>query len=432
VEPEELRPQTAEVGPRVSSERARTASDHRLIKQTCFYCTGRRRIPGLLTVSQACVQFEPDPRVQEVQDRGIGAFQAFIEMVDIIECGAVTVPAEEVGDDEHQDVSFLQLHLRPRRAPEASGGRPRSNSLPSPPRSALRAVVFKMSSREILYEVASLVIEFIDHFRDGPPPARTLTSVPFCVSVDRIDSVMTQSPRSSQQDDIVRVESAERVGNGRFSIRRLPNGGRVEELSLGDFTRTQICYPADHSDTLCMCLELAQELSFSLPLSLRFQQLECVYAPRLHGISLQTFYRQFEQKPGPSVMLVIDTEGHVFGAFASESWRGAGKFYGTGESFVFSFGYVDLVPKAGVGLRPRAQELTCQAFPWTSRNSFLMFSDDSVLAMGGGGKNALTIDGDFLRGTSNPCSTFESPTLSSSEEFVIRAIEFWGFKEADD
>ena len=38
---------------------------------------------------------------------------------------------------------------------------------------------------------------------------------------------------------------------------------------------------------------------------------------------------------GASVLVVRDTQQHVFGCFTSESWRVAPRYYGTGESFVF-------------------------------------------------------------------------------------------------
>ena len=38
---------------------------------------------------------------------------------------------------------------------------------------------------------------------------------------------------------------------------------------------------------------------------------------------------------GASVLVVRDTQQHVFGCFTSESWRVAPRYYGTGESFIF-------------------------------------------------------------------------------------------------
>ncbi len=35
------------------------------------------------------------------------------------------------------------------------------------------------------------------------------------------------------------------------------------------------------------------------------------------------------------MLVVRDTQQHVFGCFTSESWRVAPRYYGNGESFVF-------------------------------------------------------------------------------------------------
>ena len=35
------------------------------------------------------------------------------------------------------------------------------------------------------------------------------------------------------------------------------------------------------------------------------------------------------------MLVVRDTQQHIFGCFTSESWRVAPRYYGTGESFIF-------------------------------------------------------------------------------------------------
>lgn len=40
-------------------------------------------------------------------------------------------------------------------------------------------------------------------------------------------------------------------------------------------------------------------------------------------------------KCGPSILVIRDRAGHVFGCFCAEPWRVAPRYYGTGESFVF-------------------------------------------------------------------------------------------------
>ena len=50
------------------------------------------------------------------------------------------------------------------------------------------------------------------------------------------------------------------------------------------------------------------------------------------------------------MLVVRDTQQHIFGCFTSESWRVAPRYYGTGESFVFQT-QVCLLYQAFQGLR---------------------------------------------------------------------------------
>ena len=64
---------------------------------------------------------------------------------------------------------------------------------------------------------------------------------------------------------------------------------------------------------------------------------ELTYSPLKHGTSLKTLYRNVNDR-GPNIILVKDEANYVFGAFCSSSWKAdARTFYGTGESFLFSF-----------------------------------------------------------------------------------------------
>jgi hypothetical protein len=45
------------------------------------------------------------------------------------------------------------------------------------------------------------------------------------------------------------------------------------------------------------------------------------------------------EKVAPSLLLVRDAGGAVFGAYVTDAWRYAPRFYGTGESYVFQVGF---------------------------------------------------------------------------------------------
>jgi hypothetical protein len=75
-------------------------------------------------------------------------------------------------------------------------------------------------------------------------------------------------------------------------------------------------------------------LAAALPARYQSRDWSLLYSTSRHGISLQTLYRRCAAS-SPSVLLVRDAGGYVFGAFCAEAWRPAARFFGTGETFVF-------------------------------------------------------------------------------------------------
>ena len=80
--------------------------------------------------------------------------------------------------------------------------------------------------------------------------------------------------------------------------------------------------------------ELVRCLTSAIPPRFRHSQWSLVYSTEKHGISLQTLYRK-AANISPTVLIIKDTSDFVFGAYCSEAWRTAPRFYGTGETFVF-------------------------------------------------------------------------------------------------
>uniref|UniRef100_A0A7N5JNW4 Oxidation resistance protein 1 n=1 Tax=Ailuropoda melanoleuca TaxID=9646 RepID=A0A7N5JNW4_AILME len=62
-----------------------------------------------------------------------------------------------------------------------------------------------------------------------------------------------------------------------------------------------------------------------------------VYGTGKHGTSLKTLYRTMTGLDTPVLMVIKDSDGQVFGALASEPFKVSDGFYGTGETFVFTF-----------------------------------------------------------------------------------------------
>ncbi|XP_047663025.1 TLD domain-containing protein 2-like isoform X2 [Tachysurus fulvidraco] len=151
-----------------------------------------------------------------------------------------------------------------------------------------------------------------------------------------------------------------------------------------------------------------QQLSCSFPARLRLCEWMLAYRTQSHGSSLRTLYRTTDKLDTCMIVLVKDTYGQVFGAVCSAPLRVSSTYYGTGQTFLFSFS-------------PHLQVYT-----WTGLNSyFIKGSVDSLLFGGGLGQFGLWLHSDLVRGRSQRCETFNNDVLSSEEDFIISELEVW-------
>lgn len=135
------------------------------------------------------------------------------------------------------------------------------------------------------------------------------------------------------------------------------------------------------------------------------------YSTSKHGMSIKSLYRAMQAQDSPVLMVIKDSDGQLFGALASEPFKVSDSFYGTGETFVFTF-----CPEFEV-------------FKWTGDNMFFMKGDmDSLAFGGGGGEFGLWLDGDLYHGRTHSCKTFGNPMLSKTEDFYVQDIEIWAFE----
>eukprot|EP00923_Selenidium_pygospionis_P037581 GHVN01065865.1.p1 GENE.GHVN01065865.1~~GHVN01065865.1.p1 ORF type:complete len:1126 (-),score=204.26 GHVN01065865.1:1383-4760(-) len=202
--------------------------------------------------------------------------------------------------------------------------------------------------------------------------------------------------------------------------------------------------------------EIVSQILQHLPATVSIRPWRLVFCSLLHGVSFQSFYRLVEDR-APCVLVVRDSAGVVFGGFSFEAFHSSSKFYGSGGNFVFTF-LEDETPKStdkrsngsldvdgdddtGDAVDAFEQKVASlcsssevgrmsypaaiRVFHWSRRNQFMTFSDRQSIALGGGGSFALTIDKDFLRGSSSPCTTFNSPCLASKPDFIVKNFQVW-------
>jgi len=153
------------------------------------------------------------------------------------------------------------------------------------------------------------------------------------------------------------------------------------------------------------------KLHADLPRKLKSRKMELLYCSDEHGFSSKTLFRQAREM-GPAVLVIQDQTGCVFGGFASEYWRPEKTYFGTGESFVFTF-------------HPHYRK-----FAWKKdTNDFFLFADQKGLGMGGGGEGyAFWIDSTFKFGSSHKSATFGNFELADEAEFICFKVELWGFE----
>ncbi|XP_078094282.1 nuclear receptor coactivator 7-like isoform X2 [Mustelus asterias] len=135
------------------------------------------------------------------------------------------------------------------------------------------------------------------------------------------------------------------------------------------------------------------------------------YSTSLHGFSLKTLYRRVANTDSPVLLVLKDTHNQVFGALTSHPPRPSDRFYGTGETFLYTF------------------SLDFKIFRWSGANSFFIKGSSDSLAIGGGsGHFGLWLDEDLNHGRSNPCETFNNIVLSKNEDFKVQDLEVWTFR----
>eukprot|EP00944_MAST-04C_sp_MAST-4C-sp1_P008864 g8864.t1 len=136
-----------------------------------------------------------------------------------------------------------------------------------------------------------------------------------------------------------------------------------------------------------------------------------IYSSQRDGYSLQTCLGLSKNRSGPSLLVIKDNLGYIFGAFVSETIEKRDGYYGTGETFVATF-------------FPRYK-----AYFWADRSNqeFIVCENGDYLAFGGGGNFALHLDKYFKNGMSESSKTFNNAPLSKNPNFKCIEVELWGF-----
>jgi len=140
----------------------------------------------------------------------------------------------------------------------------------------------------------------------------------------------------------------------------------------------------------------------------------------VHGESFAKFTGSIMNQ-GPSIIIVWDDSGNIFGGYASDSWKMGPKFYGKADSFLFH-----LHPKMNI----------YDSTPFNTNYQYFNLKQKTMpngLGMGGQLEYfGFWIDSEFgLVKTSPTCSTYHSAPLGQPEGKIVK-LEVIGIGELDE
>lgn len=226
------------------------------------------------------------------------------------------------------------------------------------------------------------------------------------VKEDSIVEDKSKYNKNKIYDDVqseTETKSNMKSGNGKVSLNKNPS----ISISLPSFSPFR---SGDKSNIISDTQAIM--ISRLLPPIIRMREWERLYSVDVDGVSLNTFFANCNSHTA-TILLIQDTEGWKFGWYAASDWEINRYFYGTGESFLFTFENTDEQMKR---------------YKWSGMNDNIQYSDKKSIAMGGdGGSHALYLRNYFKNGYSHKCGTFGNDVLSSTEDFEVVKFEVWGF-----
>ncbi|KAG5899547.1 hypothetical protein JTB14_008233 [Gonioctena quinquepunctata] len=144
-----------------------------------------------------------------------------------------------------------------------------------------------------------------------------------------------------------------------------------------------------------------------------------LFSSEIHGESFSTLIGRIVNQ-GPSVLILEDKNGYMFGSFAPANWDLSPKFFGDDSSFLFT-------------LAPRMR-----VYPSTGYNQHFQYLNSNQQTMpnglGMGGQHGywgLWIDSEYGNGhTSQTCTTYTGyQQMSHLKEFTFRHLEVWSLDQ---
>ena len=231
------------------------------------------------------------------------------------------------------------------------------------------------------------------------------------------------------------------------------NEEESDELALSNYI-----LPDLHGKSDILTPMHIRELSTFMPARAEGYAWTLAFTTTTMGFSLKSLYRSLSRYEGPVLLIIQDNENVVFGAFSSCSLNPSESFYGTGETYLFTFKQsaqqkssiqqAQLVSSPAISLAASSESKSTieinqdttniknvaasagqfKRFPWTGDNLYFIKGNSDSLAFGAGeGNFGLWLDEDLYHGSTHSCKTFNNEPLTNREDFFVCTLECWCF-----
>ncbi|KAH9611286.1 hypothetical protein KSS87_015164 [Heliosperma pusillum] len=190
----------------------------------------------------------------------------------------------------------------------------------------------------------------------------------------------------------------------------------VVQWSVGEgFQVPRLLYPESYGSNILLKVEYAWLLG-GLLTQPELEEWKLLYHSSFHGQSFNTFLGNVSNDEGPTLLIIKDKEGYLYGGYASQPWEKHSDFYGDMKCFLFQ-----LHPKVYM-YRPTGANTNLQ---WCAVN-YCSESIPNGIGLGGRVNHfGLFVSASFDTGQTFECTTFGSPCLSKSNRICPEVIECW-------
>jgi len=184
---------------------------------------------------------------------------------------------------------------------------------------------------------------------------------------------------------------------------------RRRSLEIGSTRRQSLSLPMFIKSPCILEQSQLREATKGVPRHVPTSQMHMIYSTFSDKRSFKVLYKRVV-KASSTLLVIRERSGNIFGAFVNEPWRVYNSYFGSADTYVFSFnGKLQIHSASG-------------------NNMFFQLCRHDHLAVGGGKGFAIFVYDNLKHGLSKTSETFQNPPLAGqhgTEKFEIDTLEVW-------